>query len=283
MEDATAPGCPTSGKPEKAGTIADNALVETSGLAPSARSANVLWANNDSGDSARLFAIHPDGTSIATIKIDGASATDWEAIATAPKGNAQAPAIFIADIGDNPSTRPNVTIYVVPEPILDSGPIPASVTVARKIVLTYEDKPHNAEALLVDPSGGEIVIVTKEIDGASGVFAVSDPQSTTTSTLVRKTTLAFGKGDLAGDVLVTDGSVSPDGTLIALRTYANAFLWKRAPGASIADTLKNTRPCKIATTAETQGEAIAFAADKPGYFTTSEGAKQPIWFFSLSF
>ncbi len=259
-------GCPVAGKGVVAGTVRHPALLEASGLTVSTVTPGVLWTHNDSGDSARIFALRADATLAAEVEVAGADANDWEAIAAGPfQGE---PALYIGDIGDNPKSRANVTIYIVREPSL--APPPKSVTVAKRLDLTYEDGPHDAEALLVDPTDGTIVIATKNLNGVSGIY-VAD---TSRSALTLATTLD-------GLPWVTDGSVSKDGRLVALRTYGTAFVWMRAPGTTLVDALQGTR-CPLSLEGEPQGEAIALANDGASYFTLSETKDQPLWSFTLT-
>lgn len=271
------PGCITADAAQKKGVIDSPALKETSGLAASTKTPGILWTHNDSGDSARIFAMRAaDAHVLAEVKVDGATATDWEAIAVAPWQGA--PSIWIGDIGDNDRKRGNVTVWIVAEPSVE--PAPTSVAVSKRIDLRYEDGAHNAEALLVDPTasgGNEITIVTKEDDGASGIFAAD----LATGVLTRKGGLQFGRAPLDGDPLVTDGSVSADGSLVALRTYNAAFVWTRAAGTTVAAALAG-RACPLRLVSEPQGEALTFAHDRAGFFTTSEKPAQPLWYFTLT-
>ncbi len=110
------------------GTIQTPELDEASGLAASAKNPGTLWINNDSGDSARLFAIAPDGSTRGIYPFEGASAIDWEDVAIGPGPHAQTPYLYAGDIGDNGSVRPNVVLYRVPEPkvVGDGGTHPLS-------------------------------------------------------------------------------------------------------------------------------------------------------------
>lgn len=266
-DDRPSPRCPVAGDGVVAGTVTHPELVEASGLAASARTPGVLYTHNDSGDRARIFALEGDARVAAEIEVTGADAVDWEAIAAAPFEGA--PALFIGDIGDNRATRQTVTIYVVHEPSLT--PPPASVDVLRRLDLTYEDGPRDAEALLVDPRDGTILVATKRLDGEVGIYVADVARST----LERAATLE-------GLPWVTDGAVSSDGSLIALRTYGKAFVWRRPEGASIAETLARGERCPLTLEGEPQGEAIAFAADGRAYFTLSERANRPLWRFALT-
>ena len=69
--------------------------------------------------------------------------------------------------------------------------------------------------------------------------------------------------------------MSPDGTVIVLRTYRDLRLWNRDPDESVADALAGPPACSVAV-AEPQGEAVAFTADGRGFVTVSEGAGVPV-------
>jgi hypothetical protein len=73
--------------------------------------------------------------------------------------------------------------------------------------------------------------------------------------------------------------ISPSGRAIAIRTYNRAFLWRRAPGQSVAAALAG-KPCPIPLAVEGQGEALGFASDERGYFTLSEGRAVPISYYA---
>src|SRR5260221_9441164 len=100
----------TIGPPVQIGTIAASALPETSGIVDSRANANTFWVHNDSGDSARFYAINHQGTLLGTFPLGGnppnppPAALDWEDIAIGPKpdgGNY----LYLGDIGDNDSVR----------------------------------------------------------------------------------------------------------------------------------------------------------------------------------
>lgn len=261
--DGAASDCPEFDKAEALGTVTAAALREVSGLVASARHPDVLFAHNDSGDAARLFALRRDGTLAATIAVDGADANDWEAIAHGPA--AGGPGLYIGDIGDNPQARATVTVYVVPEPDLTA----TSVKVERRVDLRYEDGPHDAEALLVDPADGTIAVVTKAVGSAAVYVADGD-------VLRKRGPVSFGAA--AGLRLITDASVSRGGDRILLRTYGSAHLYRRKAGEPLHAALLSA-PCSVPFANEPQGEAIAFAADGRGYYTLSENAGQPLYFF----
>jgi hypothetical protein len=271
------------------GQVAQDGLVEASGIAASRRNAGVLWSHNDSGGAPEVFALDEDGGDRGRFTLQGAEAVDWEDIALAPGDDTDntdntdntddaqpGGVLYLADIGDNNEQRPSVTVYRAPEPALRPGAAGGTITGVEAIPLTYADGPHNAEALLADPVTGDLFIVTKVVTGTAGAYRIpagSGPGAPVT--MVRAGDVAVPAGSL-----VTGGDVSPDGSLVALRTYSAVLLWDRAEGQTVAEALAG-RPCEAQRAVESQGEAIAFAADGKGYVTVSEGAHPAVNGFYL--
>jgi hypothetical protein len=253
---------------------------ETSGLAESRLTPGLWWLHNDSGDSARVFAVDATSTlsARATYSFPGVTARDWEDLAIGPGPVPGAPYLYVGDIGDNAETRTSVQVYRVREPEAPSGA--AGFSSVERFDLRYPDRPHNAETLMVDPRTGDVYIVVKAFSGVSPVFRAAaplDPASTTTLEQVAE--LAFGAGALSGNTTTTGGDISSSGSEIILRTYASAFVWRRGPEATVADAFA-TEPCRVPLTGEGQGEAIAFAADGSGYLSTGEGTSIAISFYA---
>ena len=89
----------------KPGTVASDAITEASGIAASPRFDNVYWVHNDSGDSARVFAIAGTGQTIGEYALSGATAIDWEDIAAGLGPTAGVSYLYLGDIGDNAGGR----------------------------------------------------------------------------------------------------------------------------------------------------------------------------------
>jgi hypothetical protein len=274
--------CPDSVAGVVVGTLCSSDLNEVSGLVASRLNQGVLWMHNDSGDSARLFAVSSDGTLIETFTLSGASAIDWEDIALGPGPVAEAPYLYVGDIGDNDERRPSIVVYRVREPKLLASAAPVTpLSGVEAFSFTYPDgRAHDAETLLVDPASADLFVLTKSADG-SGVYRARAPLTGGTATeLEFITLLRFGETPLPGSPLLTAGDIGARGDIL-LRTYSSAFLWRRSLGTSVADALQFGSPCRVETAIEAQGEAIAFNPDESGYFTTSEHVQQPIYFFEL--
>jgi hypothetical protein len=256
--------------------VADPQIVEASGLAVSRMHDGVLWVHNDSGDGARVFAIDREGVTLAEIDFPGTLALDWEDMAIGPGPEPGVDYLYFGDIGDNGEIRATISVYRVAEP--DPADGDATIDDVTAIVLDYPDGSHNAETLLVDPETADILVVTKERSGESGVFRAAAPRGGgETIDLEQIGTLGFGSALLPGNTLTTGGDIAADGSLIAIRTYNSAFAWRRVAGASLADAFA-TEPCPLPLEREEQGETLALAVD--GMLTISEGVSQPVWFFA---
>ena len=266
------------------------ALVEISGLAWSRRDRNLLWANNDSGDSARLFALGLDGSDRGTVVVDGAAAIDWEDIAL-QRGPKKVNVLWAGDIGDNAAGRSAIVVYRFPEPPAPGAGATTTVT-ADAITLRYADQPHDAEAMLVDDRSGDLVIVTKEPQEPAGVYRGRakelKPGALVTLERVGDLTLPPDEG-LAGLVAqlgafgglasrITAADASGAGKVAAVRSYGGVALFPWPKGASLADALAATGCAAPAPAdpAHPQGEAVALSPDGRAFVTASEGASPPI-------
>ena len=256
-------------------------LTEASGIVASRRNPGTLWTHNDSGAGPRILALSNTGTTQAQYDLGGASARDWEDIAMGPGPIRGQSYVYVGDIGDNAESRSNVDIYRVAEPDVTMGsPTPTTLSGVDRFTLSYPDRAHNAETLLVDPENGDVFIITKSSNGVSLVFRAAAPLVTgKVTTMTQVAVLKFGTAPLPGNRLATGGDISPMGDEIAIRSYDSAFLWRRPKGMSIADALSQT-PCSIPLASEPQGEALGFAQDGSGYYSVSEGSFAPIYYYA---
>lgn len=252
--------------------FADPRIDESSGVSAAARSDDVLFTHNDSGDRARFFALDRRGATLAVFDVRGARADDWEDMA---RGRADdgGPALFFGDIGDNFRRRPTVTVFVVGEPVVTPG-ADALVPLLEAIELVYEDGPHDAEALLVDPRTNALAVVTKARDGVAGVYQADEDDDVLRRVAeVRFDTLVRRPGAYAK--AVTSGEMAPDGRRVVLRTPFEAFEWDLAADGDLAAALAGT-PRRIPLPETRQGEAVAYTRDGRSLVTTSEGEGAPL-------
>lgn len=257
------------------GNLNSSATNEASGLAASRVNADVLYVHNDSGDVARFFAINTQAQLVGTFRLTGVTAVDWEDIAIGPGPTAGQSYVYLGDIGDNNAIRASgVQVYRVPEPTVSSSqspPVSVNLAGAEKITLLYPGGPRDAETLMVDPISGDLFIVSKRVTYSHLYYApASSLVGGGTVTLQDKATLPWG--------WATGGDISPDGDEILIRGYLNATLWCRAPGTTVWDAFASAGTA-VPLASEPQGEAIAFDAAGRGYFTVSEGAYPPLYYY----
>ncbi|MBN1436086.1 MAG: hypothetical protein JW936_03335 [Sedimentisphaerales bacterium] len=265
--------CPQFEAGESLGNVESPLINEASGLAASRQHAGVLWAHNDSGDSARIFALAEDGTHLGVYNIVGATARDWEDIAIGPSADPNQDYIYIGEIGDNNAVHSSIVIYRVPEPEVDVQQSPVTVNLGgmESITLTYPDGARDAETLLVDPNNNDIYIVSKR-EALSRVYRVAAPEFVGESiTMSYVCNLPWG--------WAVGGDVSPNGSEVIVRGYTYASLWQRPAGELLWEAF--TEPaCSLGIISEPQGEAICFDRFGCGYLTTSENSYQPIYYFA---
>ena len=265
---ATADGgtCPVANAPAVVGTIAATAIDEASGIVASALNPGVYWTHNDSGDSARAFALSATGQLLATLKFDTAEPVDIEDIAIEDAQNGSF--LYFADIGDNSAHRADVVIHRVAEPKLGSAPGQTLTATSDRMRVTYVDGAHDAETLLFDPRTKDLFIVAKLLFGNASVQRVGPFVAGGTVTTTRIGGVSV--------MLATGGDITRAGDLIAVRNYTTtASAWFRGPTDDIATAF--SRPaCSLPVASERQGEAFGFLPDGSGYVTTSEGTNPPL-------
>lgn len=194
-------------------------ITEMSGIVRSGRFKDTYWVHNDSGDTARLFAIRGDGKSIGSqggISIRNATNIDWEDITR------EGDTLIVSDMGNNKNRRHNLGVYLVPEPdpkTAKEAPASTFIPIAYPDQTDFPPKgayEFDCEALF--SLRGKLYFITKH--RINSFFPAStaklyrldtrDPLHTNVLTLV-------DRAELGG--WVTSASVSPDGTRLAVLTH----------------------------------------------------------------
>lgn len=264
---------PQFASPVKTGQLNASRINEASGLAASRNNASVLWTHNDSGDSARVFAINTQGNLLGTYSFAGITAVDWEDIAIGPGPTSGQSYLYAGDIGDNSASRNSgVRIYRAAEPAVSAGASPpqTGTLTAESFTLRYPDGARDAETLMVDPVNGDLYVVSKR-ESLGRVYRAPAGAlvNGATVTMEYKCTLPWS--------WATGGDISPSGDAIVIRGYGNASLWQRPTGTDLW-TAFSGQAFNVPLASEGQGEAIAFDASGRGYYTVSEGANAPIYY-----
>jgi hypothetical protein len=263
--------------PVALGNVNTAKVAEASGIAVSSRNAGVFWTHND-GSKDHVYAFAMNGNLLADIDFSK-NPDDIEDIAVGPGPDASAQYLYIGDIGSNTADREIVHVYRMVEPAVDlnwaSNPVSRTIdSGVENFQLRYPSGKYDVEALLVDPIQRVLYVITKE-ENEAHVFRIGIDQLVDDETrdleLVR--VIPFGK--------VNGGSVSADGTLIALRREDFAAAWMRNAGESVSDALgrAGTQIPVVGPLTEANGEGISFLPDNSGYVTIGEGESSPIYFF----
>jgi hypothetical protein len=250
-------------KPATLCTIGDRRLDELSGLAVTGNGYVTVDDGSDDPGHRRIFYLTPRCAVSRAVSYPSRP-RDTEDLAMAPDGT-----LWVADIGDNGRSRKTVGLWK-----LAAG--------AAKPVLhrfSYPDGPHDAEALVLNGDGTP-VIVTKD-PFTAGLYVPAAALKAGVTTALRRagsfpipatsTNNPFG---LPGRLVLTGGATAPDGTKVALRTYADAFEFPVTGGDVIAAVTTGT-PVTTALPDEPQGESLAYTADGASLLTVSETAGAP--------
>ena len=221
-------------------------LAEISGLAYSTLHEGIVWAHNDSGGGARLYALDVEQCEIrAVLRVRGIAAQDPEAIAlgTGPTGS---PALWWADVGDNTSSRRFVEIHQIAEPArLRSATVSATTTRVR-----LEDR-QDSEALLAD--GDRLWLIGKGlIDG--NVWELPHPLPPNREARAR----VVG----TEEALVTDAAMRPGGGY-AVRDYSEVRIYSGLPPGTLVS--------RMPLPEQVQGEAMTWTPDGTALIIASEG------------
>jgi hypothetical protein len=255
------------------GTITDKSLAEISGLTASRVMPGVFWVHNDSGDKARLYAIDAKGKLLAKVDVTGAKNEDWEDIASGPGADGK-PALYLADTGNNERGRDDLTIYRVREPKLGSEK-KAATEAAEAFPFRYPDGNHDCEAMFVDPTSGQIYLVTKTLKNDCAVYRFPMPLKAKQKVMLEKVGGQKIKS-LTQLRMVTGAAVAPDGSRVAIRTYFGAFELQRTKGKAFS-TIFDHEPAVLKVPLMGQAEAIAYSADSKSLLLTSEKLPAPIY------
>ncbi|WP_326554753.1 hypothetical protein [Micromonospora sp. NBC_01813] len=266
-QDPSAPVDPQVTPGERVCEITDERLRELSGLVATADGYVVVNDGTDIGRNERVFFLD-SSCEVGNAVQYPVSPYDPEDLAISPDGQT----LWIADIGDNPTNderRQRIALWSMPA---DGS---AQPVVHR---LSYPDGPHDAEALLI-LNDGTPLIITKDT-GPAGLYRPVEPLRSDNEDPVPMEKV--GELELprtntpnlfaaAGRLTVTGAARSPDGTRVAIRTYADAFEWDVPADGDLVAALTNEQPRATPLT-DAFGEAISYTADGASFVTVSDVA-----------
>jgi hypothetical protein len=268
------------GPPTTIATIKEKAITESSGLAASRTTPGAYWTHNDSGDGPFIYAFDTRGDSLGIFRVTGAQAVDWEDMAAGPGPQAGKSYLYLGDIGDNNEARDEVVVYRVLEPSLTAATRkltkarPGSTEPAEAIRLKYPDGKHDAEALLVHPTTGNIYIVNKVPIANPVVYEATAPF--TSGQLVTMRRLGEIRVPSIFGGVVTGGSISPDGRRVALCDYFQGYEIVLPASSKDFNDIWKQRMTGFDLGKRKQGESITYRLDGKAFLATSEGKQSPL-------
>ncbi len=261
---------------QSSGSLSTTTLDEVSGMAASHRHVGTLWVHNDGGNSAALQALDEEGRSLGSWAVLGAENRDWEDLAAGPCPDpAQGcTCLHLADVGDNDGERDAALIYRLPEPDVGEGG-GGQIADREELWFVYPDGPRDAEAVLVHPVTGEVLVVTKAGVGetVTDVYAFPDVPpgaSPEDDPVVLDHVVALDLVALnAQQDAVTGGTVSPRGRRLVLRTDGDVLVFDVPAGGGLSDAFDDAP--RFAPSPEEDGEAVTFSVDGRTLFMVGEG------------
>jgi len=268
------------GPPATITTIKEKSITESSGLAASRSTPGAYWTHNDSGDGPFIYAFDTRGDSLGIFRVTGAQARDWEDMAAGPGAQAGKSYLYLGDIGDNNEARDEITVYRVVEPALTSATRkltkarPGSTELAEAIRLKYPDGKHDAEALLIHPTTGNIYIVNKVPIANPVVYEATAPFTSGKVTTMRRLGEIHIPSIFGG--VVTGGSISPDGRRVALCDYFQGYEIVLPAGSRDFNDIWKQRMTGFDLGKRKQGESITYRLDGKAFLATSEGKQSPL-------
>lgn len=225
-------------------TLQDDRVTEASGMARDTKN-QVYWVVNDSGALGVVYGVDAKGKVKGTLRYN-AFPLDAEAVAW------NKDRLYVGDIGDNDQKRKSVRVYYFDDPEPDD-----ETRTYKAWDFRYPDGAHDAETLLVAPSG-RLYIATKDVKG--GLYrAPKKPSRDGVNTLKRV-------GDAPSTV--TDGVVLPGGDRIAYLTYAKVV---------VVDEKTGDEKGSAEVTGVPQAEAIAVGLDPASVMVGGEGKASKVY------
>jgi len=240
---------------------ADKRLAELSGLVSDGKR---WYAVNDGGTKSTVYVLTKD-CKVEKVINGPTDPFDVEDLARGADGT-----FWLADTGDNDKKRETVALISL---------TPDGKTKIHR--LTYPDGAHDTEALVLDRTGTPYLL-TKNPFGRADIYrptaTLASPGPTTlekvgTVQLTSTNTQGGPVNPAIGSVVVTGAATNPDGSVVALRTYTDAYLYSVRDGDLLA--AFKSQPVRVPLPNEKQGEAIALEPDGT-LVSASEGVGQPV-------
>lgn len=232
--------------PPVAARVVSAPINEMSGMVKSRKADNRYWVHNDSGDTARIFAITAEGRSILPtyakftrygdekeagkeqwegFPVLYAENVDWEAMAVDERY------LYVADTGNNFNMRRNLAIYAISE--IDPTASTRSAVIQKWPVHYPEQQEfppgnwhYDAEAMFT--ADGELYLITKHretgkpttFEAGAKLYRLGSRHTEQSNALV-----LVDSSPLI--TAATGADLSPDGSTLAVISYEELWLFQR--------------------------------------------------------
>ncbi|SMC80963.1 hypothetical protein SAMN02746065_11116 [Desulfocicer vacuolatum DSM 3385] len=278
------------GEAEFVGNIANKNIDEASGMAISHRRNNLLWVLNDSGNDAVIYALSNKGEERGKVALTGVKNIDWEDMASFKWKNT--PYLLIADTGDNKGKRKNRTLYIIEEPVVTpNGIFPKTARVRWQIKFQYEDGPRDCEAVTVDISSEQCLVLSKRDNPPQlytlPLFPPPGQGIVTAKKIARVSTIPQPDAD---DMIQPYGQnrsqptaleITQDGEYLIILTYKHAYLYSkknhRTWMSCLADNPDIIHLPPVGFGLLLQREAMCLSLDERWLYITSEKLPAPLY------
>lgn len=220
--------------------IPSRVINEASALTRSHRSYEVLWTLNDSGGDAAIHALSTEGELLGTATLTGPGVInqDWEDMASFTRDDKHF--MLIGDVGDNFAWRPNITLYLIEEPVL---PVQADAAQAltAPVLHTFRvqlpNGPRDIEAIAVDPDENAAYLISKR-DNRPTLYRISlahaEAESVTELVASDLGEISIPRADRNNHFVnwVTAMDFSESGRWAYVGTLSQGYRYAREPGQS---------------------------------------------------
>ena len=203
-------------------------LDEISGIETTTKS-KAIWALQDSGNEAELYALDLNGKISHTLAIGNAGNIDWEDLSSDPQGN-----LYIGDFGNNHNVRENLCIYKINAKDLAK----AETDYAAKIDFYYPEQQYfpplkkerfyDAEAFFYFQNHFYIFTKNRAVpyEGSTLLYRVENKPGRHAAKFLGKflTCNSFRK------CAITSADISPDGKKVVLLSGAKIWILENFKG-----------------------------------------------------
>ncbi len=269
------------GPPRLEALITDARLDEISGLAASRRTPDLYWVHNDAPRPARLVGLDGKGRWRGSLRIEGVRAVDWEDLAAYELDGKSW--LLIADSGDNAATRKESELIAIEEPALAVGGGEQLVRPAWRLRFRYADGARDVEAMAVDVSTREVLLLGKHapapvlyslpLGPGDGRVAVAQRRlalATLPAPSAEERAVRFPAARLGGSPTAMD--IDAGGRTALVMTYRDLWFFRRGPGETWLQAFARA-PSRLPLPPLAQAEAAGF--EFPGAGVRVSGERLP--------